>query len=205
MKIISKRKDYYDYLGQIYGVDSVVVYIRKPATIDNAKHYIRSQEFTPSERNQIKVPVSVNLVHIWFCDQNYPLLELSYVPTNKLDRVYFYYASNEAFLEDYGDILYLGGYRRAGKAIEEHFKSKLKSKLNTKYGSPQLLVDTKGVHLDIRLRDYNFQKLVSPEQAFQRVSMFLGAFKPDKPQQIPTDMHRFEAKGFDKKTSFRNM
>lgn len=196
MLIISKYKDYYDYLGQIYGVDNKIVYTRNHENKETDRTSMMTYEYTPGKNNLLEFSIRLTLGQIWFCDKNYPL---ALIYEGYGSTPFIYYDVNE-LLEFWAKRANWGGFMQ--DKIKDHFKTDLHTKLNSKYNCPQLLQTDNRVELDIILKDYFFHHLVSPEQAFQKVAMFVAA-KPDPLQQIPTEMHRFEAKGFDKKTSFR--
>ncbi len=200
MYIISKYKDYYDYLAQIYGVDKKVVYFRKPETIDEGHEYSTDIRI---ERNGVSNLYYVYHDKIWVCDKCFPVI---YVRRELTDYGWFYY-SYEDLIEVWPELksrtTRYKWYDRS--MLAEHLSDTCSVlKLNTKYDSPQLWAHHNSIHKDILLKDCDFQCMMSPEQVFQNVSMWVSA-KPEPPQTVPTDMHRFEAKGFDKKTSFRNM
>jgi len=212
MRIISKHKDYYDYLGQIYGIDNKIVYYRKSFTADHINSFHRDDVYYPNEKNKLNVNVTLSRFFVWFCDKMYPAVEVSYTVEHKnqlgnpiqgyTDYSYTFYDFEELKSKWKNNINWKSWDE---DNYEEHFKVQSNRKLNTEFNSPQIVtVSSNKIDIDVILKDYDFQKIMTPEQAFQKVSMFVGA-KPDPPQQIPTDMHRFVAKGFDKKTSFRNM
>jgi hypothetical protein len=200
MYIISKYKDYYDYLAQIYGVDKKVVYFRKPEIVEGGMGYSTDIRI---ERNGQSSLYYIYHDYIWICDKSFPVV---YVRRELTDFGWFYYS--------YEDLIAAWPELKPRKSrfkwftgrnfLLDHFQGVSTAKLNTKYDCPQLWTHHNNIHKDILLKDCDFQKMMSPEQVFQNVSMWVSA-KPEPPQTVPTDMHRFEAKGFDKKTSFRNM
>lgn len=206
MKIISKRKDYYDHLSQIYGVDGAVVYKRQQEEYEEKEKHFGFEDgyyvkFKDKCNNDLVYSASLSALNIWFCDKLYPVVRVSLVKDYQ-DKGAFYYYSYMEYLQRWGGLIEMKGYN--SKRMEDFFKAYERKRVNTEFSSPQLVHIGNKVVTDIILKDYGFQKVITPEQAFQRVSMFVAS-KPDAPQTIPTDMHRFEAKGFSKKTSFRNM
>lgn len=199
MYIISKHKDYYDYLSQIYGVDKKVVYHRHPAEEEAITQTFFSER--KLNRNSEENNYQFYFDEIWLCDEVYPLIRVS---RSYSDETLLYY-SYEHLIADWPEVKPAPSKWVYKDMFEEHFVvNTSKAKYNTKYASPQLLAHRGKVYKDIILKDYDFQRVMSPEQVFQLVAMFMAA-QPEPPQTIPTDLHRFEAKGFDKKTSFRNM
>jgi hypothetical protein len=57
-----------------------------------------------------------------------------------------------------------------------------------------------------RLTDIHFQSFMTATDCYQTIYNWLSANLPEvKIPNSPDDMHRYQAKGFDKKTSFRNI
>ena len=202
MKIISKYKDYYDYFSQIYGIDEKLVYKREEKLIEfdfKTRKNFPFIEFYPERKNFLENKVCINFKEIWFCNQRFPFITIVFgnYLTEKKQNFFDY----NSFKIEWKDFIKYGNYLE--RQLIDHFSEKFGDK-NTEYKSPQILITKKGVYRDIILKHYNFQRFVSPEQAYQKVYMFLESRK-DVSQTIPTDLDRFEAKGFDRKTSFRNM
>ena len=82
-------------------------------------------------------------------------------------------------------------------------------KLNTKIGAPVFInriqsnkIGTVEVINGI-LKDIQFNKLFKPEEAYTELYNWIPFIEPIMPND-PTDIQRFEGKGFDKKSSFRH-
>ena len=67
MYIISKRKDYFDYLTQIYGIDKAVVYHRKPNELGDGG--ANGEEFDYSNE-KFSRKIIVTRIDLWFCDEH---------------------------------------------------------------------------------------------------------------------------------------
>lgn len=201
MKIISKRKDYYDYLSGVWGIDNKVVYKREP----KFEHYKNDFIARPFDFKLNGQSYLYSYCILWFCDKAYPFLEITYkyYPWGVLgysetiveQRIWSYDKYVESKFNVQSDYI--------NKNIKQFFNENRNEALNTKFNSPQILIsDSRDAQTDILLKDIDFSSEMTAEQAYQQVAMFVAA-KPEPPQQVPTDMHRFEAKGFDKKKSFR--
>ena len=202
MYIISKRKDYFDYLTQIYGIDKAVVYHRKPNELGDGG--ANGEEFDYSNE-KFSRKIIVTRIDLWFCDEHYPTIQVecsvSGIGISMFTELLYYYSYSE-FESAWNSVVNKSNWWK--EDLKKYLSTKSNSKINKKHASPQLLMIGKKIFTDIILKDYDFQRIVPAEQAYQRVSMWMNS-RPDVPQTVPTDMHRFEAKGFDKKTSFRKM
>lgn len=79
-----------------------------------------------------------------------------------------------------------------------------------KYYCPVFVLYSEGrkglIELNCNLKDLEFYRIFDPYQAFQEISMFLGNMaKPDKKIPEVSNEDMIEAKGFDKKFSFRKL
>jgi len=226
MKIISKQKDYYDF---VVGHDS-----------DPRKVYVRKEEVLEKE---VGKELSYALLHsryflgeVWFCDKLYP-----YVRDWKEDTFWYDYyqippavkeAINPRIVSRYGrtfdrqaDAFSCAYYRHM--SLEGHFDieldkrdqhrnwwysthfRKIKVKLNTKYSTPVLFSCYRdGQYPDCLriknglLKEVKFGQVMTPAQAYMALYNWIPYQEPKMPDD-PTDMSRFENKGFSKKTSFR--
>jgi len=205
MKILSKYKDYYDYLQGIYGIDETLVYDRR--TINLVKYdkdlfgdYCHTYEF-----------------HV--CNIKYTLHHYK----NK-----FYYTIDE--LKTLNKILYNDGkdtltfmskhrYSSSDVNIINYWnRNNGSTMINKKFRQPVLVVYTSGEIVDETegkhpthygiplLKSFQFQKLLSAEECFINISAFLGWLK-DNPE-IPnkqTNKEKIISHGFDLINSFRNV
>lgn len=191
MKIISNFKDYYDHQAFVYGIDETRVWkrLKDPSEIEHSKRN-RWLECIPERKNALEKPLIIDNCDLWFCDQRYPFLDVRYGEQyyNNEQRDYFW--SLEDMLCKYVAMGCFSDWQL--NALKEHFSPDSSEKLNTVYDSAQLLHSVRYITRNIKMRDYGFQNVVSSEQAFQRISMWLSA-KPDVPQTIPTDLDRFAA------------
>ncbi|MCU0436700.1 MAG: hypothetical protein MUC49_02225 [Raineya sp.] len=189
MKIISNYKDYYDYLQGVWGVDEKIVYKREPIYNDYPKGLY-----------------SFHIVGKWY---------MGYFDGQKwiYDFEELYEFNRGKRLVAQGDDTlhnYLFNFSPFG------FKNELitdfpKSDKNEKYKMPVLLykydcLSVFSSHTTSSryplLQNTFIPKILPPEQIFIQISNFIAPKDLDI-QNSPTDLNRFEGKGFDKKTSFR--
>lgn len=171
MRILSKFKDYYDFLQGKYGIDELKVL----------------------DRTISPQPYLGDSFEIVFCNTTYGL-------TKKYDSFYRRQIENnskyEILLEEREFIWYksnqINDYKQPIVKPYESYDTKLKQYTDAPF-------------YNFKLDIIGFNKIMPPEQCYLQIEEFLGKIKEEVSQTIPTDLDRFEAKGFDKKTSFRNI
>jgi len=198
MKIISKHKDYYDYMVGIYGLDPTITYDRRT---DNLIRYEQAGY------NTFGNPVSEHVFHI--CNNKVIIFEyknkLYHQPNELIDL-------NKKLLKD-GN----GQYRlwagsswykifmnkeETGKNIYDYYNKR--SDINIKYRVPVLLECNNDYCLPY-LETFEFYKVYDPDTIYQMIYAFQSWLIDNPP--IPnkqTDMEKLQSHGFDKKISFRH-
>lgn len=100
------------------------------------------------------------------------------------------------------DILH---FKKLGWVLDRHTKEPIHTDLNKLFNTPLVYVKTPNymsITLNPKLTDIGFNKVLSPTETYQDIYNWIPYNEPETPSS-PTDMSRYEAKGFDKKTSFR--
>ncbi len=226
MKILSKFKDYYDFVAG-RDTDPRKVYVRQLKIMATyAKDAPRLTSIRSCEWR--KANIGFYLGEVWFCDVRYPYL-------NNLQTGVIYYDYFE-IPEDWR--MHLEGYKQTLRAeainLSFHFDIVLKQEiirkwkkngwkgefskywrfgkdketmLNTKWNSPIIFTWIReGMHEELVINGplewVDFTKVKSPTATYQELYNWIPYNEPAMPSD-PTDMSRFENKGFDKKTSFR--
>lgn len=193
MKIISKHKDYYDYLQGIYGIDDLLVYDRR---------------FSHFAKPDLDSNVFCNSYIFAIC--------------NKLYNVYhykdkFYYTLDE--LKELEKILYIDKVNIVGSRTQFRAPNdwnKLQGRptdVNTALRQPILLnVPYLGTwtYKDMRfspviLDDFKFAKIIPAHDIFVEVSAFIAWMKDNPPlPNNQTNTEKIVSHGFDLKKSFRH-
>lgn len=212
MKIISKFKDFYDFVAG-YDTDPRKVFVRK-------MEFLGCGDVPALKGNTLKAgQYEADLYflgEVWFCDQHIPYFKdistgLFYYDYNEIPDT-IRYDVNNLFMDRHW-------HHRVdnGPGLEIHFgveRSKRKwghedapVRINTKHKQPIFFSHYadygKGVVVNGRLADIRFSQFKSPQDTFTELYNWIPFIEPDMPSD-PTDMSRFENKGFDKKTSFRH-
>lgn len=203
MKIISKHKDYYDYLANIYGVDDKVVYERKYhiCVLDNQRtsiinktaaalytpNFIRYSEAYKGRAVEFALHICGKKYDVVFFENNF-----YYEPISKSD--YKHIKENAI------------NFKSLKIRLKEkpffHFLRKKEIDYNKIFECPIVFHECGNTfHLNVKLSDFNFAAIMPPEKIYQNIVAFLSK-EPDIVDKR-TDIEKIEAHGFDKKISFR--
>jgi hypothetical protein len=195
MKIISKYKDYYDYLQGVYGVDEKLILDRTKFTSimyipsNNAISTIHIGEWKIQGywfNNKIHFGKEVEQ----FSNQNRKIL---YISEKNYDKNKYYIIANGKFSNLYC-------------LKEPEF---LNDKSPTWIENCSILEGNRTDYYNKFpiLREYNIQKVFSAEKVWQILSEWLGKQITRNEKQVPIgdDKTRILSHGFDLKTSFRKM
>jgi hypothetical protein len=98
------------------------------------------------------------------------------------------------------DILH---FKKIDWVLDRHTKEPIKTNLNKIFDTPVLRYSgVRNITLNPKLNEMGFNKAITPTEAYQDIYNWIPYNEPEVPKS-PDDMNRYEAKGFDKKTSFR--
>ncbi len=205
MRIISGFKDYYDYIAN-QNVDNKIVYNR----------HCQAYETVPKNNQQsyqLVGPHDPNVAHtLTFPNKYYDVDSVHVCGTQ-----YSFIAQDGRIVYDPDEMyrLLAAELRKRGEpsfAFEnlrwtaERCHRPVTSALNEQLNAPVVLErrsDVKAKYLtNISLKSIDFVQVFPPEQAFMLIYNFLTP-KEVEPDRDPDNMARYEAKGFDKKVSFR--
>lgn len=203
MLIKSNFKDYYDFMVSTYGIDRKIVYNRVPEE-SNSREWEKTGMFKPQH---IDFPDSLYSYTIHFCGTMYVI----------------YYVYGDWFLGEgiqdanpgrYPVYIYTGT-KKVGEVLKQwksvyHKKRTYLSSVDDRHhGLPTKRNDELECpvvydnHKNVRLSDFNFAKVIPPEDAFIQISNWLSREKLIINKQ--TDKEKIISHGFDTKTSFRKM
>ncbi len=210
MKIIAPYRDYYDCV-QRYGHDHSITYFRKPEAVKYDKY---KSPFPRSHSNEYVV--------VGFCGVLYPAEIISRHTATGIEKTLCYNINEiDSYVAEYCDkqqqyMYFTSKYKRykmPGRDDHLEFFSDYKPIKNNfaewfvKHRSPLFLYDSASGVLTYNtclLKSVEFYRVFAPQQAYQEIEMWLGnQASPEKPIPVVDDVTMLEAKGFDKKTSFR--
>jgi hypothetical protein len=201
MKLISNYKDYYDYLiGAKYGIDEKAVYERICSTEGNDSKWYKSGIYRPLFLDNLR---------------DYDCWEIHFCGTRYYGHFYDgqYYYGKEA-MNYIPARIKNGAHSHRGMCSEpiltggtinnEFGLTRLVEDYNEKHNCPVLVSHSyNGLIKNPKLLDFGFNKIISPDEAFLKITNFLLREKPVVNNQ--TDKEKIVSHGFDTKTSFRKM
>lgn len=187
MKIISKFKDYYDYITHVYGIDELIIYNRVPF---NKDLLFRSGYNMPSISYWRTYKSLSDYSFRWLCIMG------EYYLQSKLSN------SNDDFkiIENFVRI----SQNNHDDLIKLHkeLNSPVFAIVNVTWGT---------FHIDKNipiLSDSGIASIISPEQMYQQLSAFINSVLRDnvdtKPPVQIDDKYKLTQAGFDAKISFRH-
>jgi len=193
MKIISKYKDYYDYLQGIYGIDNKIILDRREGEVFNIDY------LKPYRKN------TYTIIKLAICN------ELICVAIDYNGRTYCgkSLANKLVYKYSHRDNKLVGSLpNEFNDHITIHTDLEY-TDLNTKCNCPIIGLNLALYGGDIvkfpRLSDFNIASMYSAEQIFKDLYTWIEEHKIiDKPDNR-TDIEKIISAGFDKKTSFRKM
>lgn len=211
MRIVSGFKDYYDFPTSFYGVDEKRVYVRTREKLDD---YGARQKWNRGKKKLIEdvknpqkgfiiAPTIGWFFTVAFCDKLYQ----GYY--SDVSKKYMY--TVDELPEVAKKVIMESNYwwNRKTLRVGDYFIPE-PTNINKLIDSPVMVMspnhfdrpggDVKNENLSL----YHFGKVIEPTRAYQEIYTWIGYKEPEMPKDLK-DMHRFEAKGFDKKTSFRNI
>ena len=216
MRIVSSFKDYYDFPTSFYGVDEKRVFVRTRETLEPPQKAPYWDTGKCKKIGDIDSPIEVIdkdglpryprigwFFTVVFCDKLYQ----GYWSDLKKKAIYEVKDLPEPALKTITETT-PRWYRHRVKP-EDYFIPE-PTNINKLIGSPVMVISPSnhdkrpGGHVkNDTLANYQFGQMIPPTRAFQEVYTWIGYKEPEMPKD-PKDMYRFEAKGFDKKTSFRH-
>lgn len=194
MKIISKYKDYYDYLTGRYGIDEKIVLDRRGE---------RPIKYLYLIEGKISIHVADMVIDgllkddtIYYGEALLPLVTHESKKYNWLGR------------DDNRDYEHSVGIKSIGNLRIEWFYTEPwpdPDKTNTKENCPILLKNYSRIYRFPKLDDLKLPSVVPPESIYGWLIGWLSNRITERekvPENVPNDL-KIESKGFDKKRSFR--
>lgn len=200
MKIISKYKDYYDYLTGIYGIDEKLILDRTEFHITD--HYVNNSKVIFFICGY-QVDGLYRDGNFYYGDQLKQFIDSE--KKNSRWKWFRWDVDSALYYSIKTNITGKGEYNQFLKepAID-------KGKYNELFNCPILIVDSFGKYTKSGfkfskfpiLKDYGLTYVFSPDKIWQMIYDFLSKTKDIPNNQ--TDKEKIVSRGFDLKTSFRN-
>ncbi len=193
MRIISKYKDFYDYVVSKYGFDSTVTYDRTILPLFKFESHIAYMEDYVSGY-QLHV---ANKMYTFFEFKG----ELYHTEEELQELSKIRKRSRFTSFDDLDTITY-GSYWNENKPLYDSYNGP--SKLNKKFRVPVLYKKNDTIYLPY-LKSFGFHKALSADETYKQIYEFQSWLKDNPP--IPnkqTNEEKLLSHGFDKRISFRH-
>jgi hypothetical protein len=212
MQIISGFKDYYDFIAHQH-VDKKIVYVRHCAEYNIQRELHKGyriggyQLVGPHQADVSDLGTATGFwqgyVHVcgtqYYCCQHQG--RFLYDPATIHALLVRLSRENRPDLSHDPDVK--ASHSEQGRIGFEEDYAPRPSQLNQALNTPVALDTGSGsYYANIRLASINFGQMLPPEQVFMQIYNFLIP-REIEPDANPDNMNRYEAKGFDRKTSFR--
>lgn len=218
MKILSKYKDYYDYLTGIYGEDPLIVLDRR--------NY-KQPDWTFNHRHgYINEPISTKytlFIGGWLVDfihydnQFYYGEDVLNIPDLKLKENYYLGFNKNIYSNELRNDFWI--FHQDGNSNPlKIFKKPIKIDFNVNFLEIIALIkfdynyklekyDCIVTYPYLKLSDIQLNKFISAETIYQWIYNYISEqnLQKEQHQDLRTDIQKLEGKGFDKKISFRNI
>ena len=196
MKIVSKYKDYYDYLIGIWGEDPKLILDRRDG---NPKPLGEKYDFEKYKSYKITLIICGRMIEGYrFQNKIYygqDLIQFKTDENNKWDGIDYPYIT---IRED--GRRYSKNYYYALEPIDGYIN------INKKYNCPILIKHSNDTYSNFpKLEELNLGSFVGAEEIYIWIQEYLSKQLDESLEQVPflTDIQKLENKGFNKTTSFR--
>lgn len=231
MRIIDNKKDYYDYLSGIYGIDEKVVFDRRGSMSSNEYHYwagvmpvyldsgltkyVTDEDWLKSPSESSMYLLEVGFTHYLFRTDGTPDLAPQ-KGSDRLRRIYknsielidrktsdaHYDSESVISIAEYNDSYWQRRLSKGYITIKEYMTRTLSIEINH-----DLLEKSFNTHMIMRnpiLRDSLIPKIIPPKEIWQNLYDYLSAMNEPKVKDNRTDIQKLEGHGMNKRTSFRH-
>ena len=230
MKIIDNKKDYYDYISGIYGIDDLVVYDRRGSiTLNSGNILLQGLDYYFSTK-------------ILFTDK--PLSEKQYWELKSIIRYREAKAAKNKYSKKWkeGDVYHFVlevGYTHYRFEVERWIEDKKQENAHVEYRLIDTMKDVQKRYSNVPMclilcyvQDWRWAKdglwkeltdihlhrienpiltgsfitkIIPPADIWQALYDYLSSLKDTPFTDTRTDVEKLESAGFDKETSFRNV
>ncbi len=214
MRIISKKKDYYDCI-QAYGQDQTLLYVRTPQEVQlKQNEWPFPQLYSSWWFSSMEITQHI----IGFCGRIFPMLEMHGCVRNvPISKKCFTIEEVDAFVAEYADTRqkdsYYGkngrrwwrGYGKRRSEFAKYFEH-CEKKQNS---YAEMFIDKRcpvfvathnrnsQIVYNELLRPYDFVRIIDPYTAFQEIAMFMSNLAvPEKEMPVIPDDLKIHSRGF---------
>lgn len=223
MRIISKEKDYYDYLTGIYGIDNYVVFDRRNYSFFNSDIYNLNCRYRNwmlihfTYNNEILFVLEIgNVQYLFHADNEHIILVKKFDSNNQIFELQKNKWTKEELYSNYDAFYNFNTIDKAMNNLEvinvylidtivlEHYRNK-KNKNYLNDITFDNIVNNATLYQSGVFMPKNLCGLISAEETYNNIYNFLLSKKECRYNDNMTDVEKLVSKGFDKRTSFRKM
>lgn len=210
MKIISKVKDYYDYLTSKYGLDETIVF-------DRREFYLPSKHEPSLFFSTERFPTDKPLKKSWHNPEGRGDLHSAVLEVGNM----FYSFEIERYLENKESkqavMNWTLKYQIRGEKHHHFGKTPLTFYTHTELTKhysldrfPKMICysyyqNKPGILSNLILKQTPIPSIITPEEIYQELYAYISGLKDVGFSDTRDDVQKLLSAGFDKKTSFRNM
>lgn len=210
MKIISKVKDYYDYLTSKYGLDETVVF-------DRREFYLPSKHVSSLFFSTERFPTDKPRKKSWLNPDGRGDLYSAVLEVGNM----FYSFEIERYIIDTKSqqavMNWTLKYQRRGEKHHHFGRTPLTFYAHTKLTERDSLdkfpkqfgytyyLNKPEIYSNLILKETPISSIISPDEIYQELYAYISGLKDIEFADTRTDVQKLLSAGFDKKTSFRNM
>jgi len=200
MRILSKYKDYYDYLKGIYGKDPLIVLDRR--------EYKHCPYYRYDNREMITFFIGGYKIEGYFLNDNFYYGEKLHQIGEKCEKDKHFFIDDSFNKKDYENLIEIKTKNCYSDYVNKTIIKDVNN-YNEKTNCPILFAKEKHNHYEFVkypiLSDYNLGSFINAEEVYKMISDWISLQKTKQENKIDfrSDIQKLEGKGFDKKTSFR--
>jgi len=205
MKIISKFKDYYDYLSGIYGEDPLIVLNRLDFTMPTFSNFSITRD-----EGKLQLYIGGFLIEAYYKNNKIYYGEdlKQFSREEKHSKWYYRFNSSTDVKPNERVTIKIENSRYNYESFNLIVK-KDTTNMNDKYNCPILLRKNgdkdEYLYKNCILKDLNLNSFISPEEVYKMISDWISYQRTISEDHVDTmtNVQKIESKGFDKKSSFR--
>jgi hypothetical protein len=210
MKIVSKVKDYYDYLSSIYGIDETVVYDRREIYLPS-KH-TPSPFFSMEKLPTDQLPKKTRL--------NPDGKGMLYKAVLEVGNMFYSFEIERYLLDKTSDnisVEWVLKHQIRGEKHHHFGKTHITFYTNielnqyysldkfTKWIRPCWYRPTVEIFSNLILKETPIPSIISADEIYKELYAYISGLKDIEFIDTRTDVQKLQSAGFDKTTSFRNL
>ena len=231
MKIFDNKKDYYDYLSGIYGIDDLIVFDRRNSRMLNGEGVLQPDLEECFTMTRLPDDKPLEYKTIWKLRSVHNRSEMAKAKKFHLDRTLlegrvFHYVLEVGWNRYFFEAERWIDSKNNSDVCLEYRLIKSEHDVNSRFSDSPIFiapckldfdlwtekVDWEKTEVDVShqvinpiLTETYIPKFISPEEIWNAIYEYLSSQKEKPIVDTRSDIQKLESAGFDKKTSFRNV